>query len=259
MQIYIKYVKKTNYPLFFFINAMRKNKKYKNKIPKHKIYKIILTNHGNEIKRLCSDTTETKITKKFNEMLKENKKTIFPKQFSSINHKLVDADYEIVIIKAKKEGDEEETKIKDSYGKFITYKSSNSDWIVINRAEYYMEETFWVYGYHPMLQRKDFTWIFENFIEKDAKDKMKFKTVQVYLNKVLIECGGKFEMVLCKNRKDAIRMHNLMQEWCNKKKYKYVAFMGDLDKSKYKSDWIKRIMELTNWSWQKATRVSTRE
>lgn len=234
-------------------------KRRKKKIPKKNIYRIILTNRGKQVKKICSDTTELKITKKFNELLKENKKIIFPRQFSNLGHILTDADYEIVIIKLKQEGDSDESQIKDSYGKFITYKSSNKNWIVVNRAQYFMEESFWVYGFHPRLQRKDFTWIFENFIENGIENKMNFKTVQVYLNKVLIESNGKFEMVLCKNRKDAIRMHNLIQEWCIKKHYKYIAFMGDIDKSKYKKNWIKRIMELTNWSWQKATRVSTRE
>ena len=40
---------------------------------------------------------------------------------------------------------------------------------------------------------------------------------------------------------------------------KYVAFMGDLRNSQYKSDWIKRIQDLTHWSWTKIGRLSTRD
>ena len=66
-------------------------------------------------------------------------------------------------------------------------------------------------------------------------------------------------MVICKNKNDSIRMHNLMEKWCIDKKMKYVAFMGDLRNSQYKSDWIKRIQDLTHWSWTKIGRLSTRD
>ena len=237
---------------------MRKYYKKKNK-PKKNIYQILLVNHGKQLKQLDSASTEKKIMTKFNSMLKENKNVIFPKIFNNLKHVMVEADYELVIIKLKQDGDEEITKVRDVYGKYTNYKSSSSDWIVIDRAHYDIEETFWVYGYHPKLQRKDFNWIFENLIEIDAKNREKFKTVQIYHNKVLIDNSGKLDMVICKNKKDAIRMHNLIQEWCLKRKYKYIAFMGDLMNSKYKIDWMKRIVELTNWSYDKVKRLSTRD
>ena len=40
---------------------------------KKKIYSIILVNHGKQLRTICSDTTEVKIYKKFNEILKENR------------------------------------------------------------------------------------------------------------------------------------------------------------------------------------------
>ena len=43
------------------------------------------------------------------------------------------------------------------------------------------EETFWVYGYHPVFQRKDFTWIYENLISNDI-GKYNIKQV-LYINK----------------------------------------------------------------------------
>jgi hypothetical protein len=86
-----------------------------------------------------------------------------------------------------------------------------------------------------------------------------FKTIQIYHNKVLIDCNGKLEMIICKNKSDSIRFHNLLEQYAKKAKCKYTLFMGDIANSKYKSDWIKRIMELTNWSIKKVTRASTRD
>jgi hypothetical protein len=149
-------------------------------------------------------------------------------------------------------------KIKTDSGEFANYQTTDEDWIVIDRASYDIEETFWVYGYHPRYQRKTFQWIFENFILKDSKDKFMFKTVALYLNKILIECNGKLEMVICKNKSDSIRMYNLIEKYSKDKKCKYIMFIGDVGKSRYKLNWIDKIQNLTNWNRVKIKRPSTR-
>lgn len=225
---------------------------------KKKIYSIILVNHGKQLSTIYSDTTEVKIYKKFDEILKENKKVSFPVEYNNLKHKMVKSEYEIVIIKCKEFGDKSVNKIRDEYGQFINYESSDDDWIVIDRANYNIEETFWVYGYHPRLQRKTFDWIFSNLISKDSKNKYMFKSIQVYLNKILVECNNKLDLVICKNKEDAIRFYNLTEKWCTDRKMKYVMFMGDIARSKYKNDWINKIRKLTNWNSTKITRPSTR-
>lgn len=239
---------------------MKKRKYFTKKLPKKKIYQIILTNKGRKIKQLCSDKTEQAIMKKFNALLKENKKeVVFPKKWIVQEHEMFPSEYEIVILKVKDENDKEVSQIRDEYGRFTNYSTNNKDWVVIDRAEYDIEETFWVYGYHPRHQRKDFRWIMENFIDKDARTKTTFKSIQIYLNKVLIEINGNLEMVICKNKSDSMRLYNKIQEECEKKKYKYIAFMGDIANSKYKVNWIERIIKLTNWNRTKVGRISTRE
>lgn len=224
---------------------------------KKKIYSIILVNHGKQLKTIYSDTTEIKIYKKFNELLKENKNVSFPIQYNSLDA-MVESEYELVIIKCKEFGDKDVNKIRDEYGQFTNYKSSDEDWIVVDRANYNIEETFWVYGYHPLLQRKTFDWIFDNIISKDAKNKYMFKSILVYLNKILIECNGKLDLVMCKNKKDAVRFYNQVEKWCTERKMKYIMFMGDIAHSKHKSDWMDKIQELTHWNRMKIKRPSTR-
>ena len=225
---------------------------------KKKIYSIILVNHGKQLRTICSETTEVKIYNRFKKLLDENKKVTFPMRYNNCQHVMIEAEYELVIIKVRDELESKTNKVRDAKGEFTDYETSDEDWIVIDRAPYNIEETFWVYGYHPRIQRKDFNWIFDNFIDKDSKNKYMFKSVQVYLNKVLIDCNGKLEIVICKNKPDAIRMYNLLESTSREKKHKYVMYMGDLANSKYKGDWIKRIQQLTNWSSTKISRPSTR-
>jgi hypothetical protein len=226
--------------------------------PKKLLYHIILTNHGKQLRDLYFTNSEAKVNKKFASMLKENKKVVFPMRWNNHEHVMLECEYELVIIKGKGEFESSISKIKDEYGKYINYESSDEDWVIYDRAPYYVEETFWVYGYHPRLQRKDFNWIFDTFITKDASNKYMFKSIQVFKNKLLIDCNGKLEMVICKNVQDCIRLYNVIEEKARNKKYKYIAFIGDVDGGKYKKFWMNRIQELTHWDLSKIKRASTR-
>ena len=225
---------------------------------KKRIYSIILINHGKQLQTIYSDTTEEKIYKKFKKLLEENKKVMFPIRYNNHKHVMIESEYELVIIKCRDEFESMVNKVRTNTGEFADYTTTDEDWIVIDRAPYDIEETFWVYGYHPKIQRKDFKWIFNTFITKDAKNRYMFKTVHIYKNKLLIDCNGKLEMVICKNKQDGIRLYNKVESESIKKKYKYIAFMGDVSKSKYNKQWIDRIQQMTNWTREKVMRSNTR-
>ena len=226
--------------------------------PKKNLYHIILVNHDKMKEDLFWTDSVATVNKEFKTMVEENKSVIFPVRFNNNKTEIIESSYEIMIIKARDKTESRETKVMDEYGKFVNYATNDDDWIIYDRSQYYIEETFWVYGYHPRLQRKDFKWIYDNFISNNSNNKYLFKTVQLFKNKILVECNGKLDMVICKNKQDAIRMYNMIEEWCERDKMKYIGFMGDLSYSRYKSDWITKIQKLTNWTRKKITRMSTR-
>lgn len=226
--------------------------------PKKNLYHIILVNHDKMKEDLFWTDSVATVNKEFKTMVEENKSVVFPIKFNNNKTEIIESSYEIMIIKARDKTESRETKVMDEYGKFVNYATNDDDWIIYDRSPYYIEETFWVYGYHPILQRKDFKWIYDNFISNNSNNKYLFKTVQLFKNKILVECNGKLDMVICKNKQDAIRMYNMIEEWCERDKMKYIGFMGDLSYSRYKSDWITKIQKLTNWTRKKITRMSTR-
>lgn len=226
------------------------------RINKKFIYSIILTNHDKQLKTIKSEKTETKVYKTLNKLLKENKeKVIFPVRYNNHKHVMIPSQYELAIIKCKQDNDKHVTEVRDNSGKFVKYQTSDEDWIVIDRVPYEIEETFFVYGYHPRLQRKDFKWIYDNLISINPSS---FKTIVLYLNKIIIEANGKIDLVICKNKDDGIRMYNMLEEWSRKNKLKYNIFLGDMGNSDYKNEWINKIQKLTNWSRLKIRRPSTR-
>ena len=226
--------------------------------PKKNLYHIILVNHDKMKEDLFWTDSVATVNKEFKTMVEENKSVVFPIKFNNNKTEIIESSYEIMIIKARDKTESRETKVMDEYGKFVNYATNDDDWIIYDRSPYYIEETFWVYGYHPRLQRKDFKWIYDNFISNNSNNKYLFKTVQLFKNKILVEYNGKLDMVICKNKQDAIRMYNMIEEWCERDKMKYIGFMGDLSYSRYKSDWITKIQKLTNWTRKKITRMSTR-
>lgn len=225
------------------------------KRPKKNIYHIILTSNGKQIKTLYNCASEMLVNKKFDDLIEENKAVRFPVRFINIG-KLVDANYEIYIIR-RNDDDTKTTKLKDENGKIINFETNDDNWIIYDRETYYKEESFWVYGYHPVFQRKDFNWVFENMISNDI-NKYNIKQVLVFRNKLLISTTYELNMVMCKNESDCIRLYNELEKEATNKKIKYVFFSGDAYHSKLKKNWFERIKKLTGWSDTKIRRKSLR-
>ena len=222
---------------------------------KKNIYHIILTSNGKQIKTLYNCASEMLVNKKFDDLINENKAVRFPVRFINIG-KLVDANYEIYIIR-RNDDDTKTTKLKDENGKIINFETNDDNWIIYDRETYYKEESFWVYGYHPVFQRKDFNWVFENMISNDI-NKYNIKQVLVFRNKLLISTTYELNMVMCKNESDCIRLYNELEKEATNKKIKYVFFSGDAYHSKLKKNWFERIKKLTGWSDTKIRRKSLR-
>lgn len=226
--------------------------------PKKNIYHIILVNHDKMKSDLYWTESEQEANKKFKDMVDESNNVEFPIKYNNEKTEIVESSYELMIIKARGKNEPIISKVRDEYGKFINYSTNDEDWIIYDRAPYQIEETFWVYGYHPKLQRKTFSWIFDNMMMINSSSKYYFKMVRLFKNKLLVACNGKIEMVICKNKKDSIRLYNALESKCSGCGMKYSIFMGDLEYSKYKRDWITKIQELTHWSRKKIGRNSTR-
>ena len=225
------------------------------KRPRKNVFNIILTSNGKQIKTLYICASEMLVNKKFDDLIEQNKAVRFPVRYINIG-KLVDANYEIYIIR-RNDDDTKTTKLKDENGKIINFETNDDNWIIYDRETYYKEESFWVYGYHPVFQRKDFNWVFENMISNDI-NKYNIKQVLVFRNKLLISTTYELNMVMCKNESDCIRLYNELEKEAMNKKIKYVFFSGDAYHSKLKKNWFERIKKLTGWNDTKIRRRNLR-
>lgn len=225
-------------------------------------FQIYIINNNKKVEFVKCFETEKQVNKHFHNMLIENKKVLFPKEYVNIDV-IEPCNYELLIIKRRGKNEPKITQIRDLYGDLIEHEIDSDNWVVYDKAPYKMEETFWVYGYSPLHQRKTFSFIFEEIVKPKTKIKGDFLNFIVFKNKLLIETMNSQDMVICKNKSDCIRLYNELQKKCyDDKKCKYYMFCGDWgngNKNKYYFDKaIEKIHKLTSWDKLKITRYNTR-
>lgn len=244
----------------------RKKKKKVKKEPKKRvylkhIYQIVLLNCNRQIQYIGSYPTELKANKAFNKLMEENKKVIFPIETNNTHSKvLAPSKYELAIIKKRDENDPKTTHLRNEYGDLIEQITTSENWVIYDKKPYKMEESFWVYGYHPIVQRKGFLFIYNEIVKPKAISKYDMLNVMLFKNKVLFETlDGTLDLVICKVKSDAIRLYNLLEEWCKKdKEVKYYLFNGDWTRGEFGKRCVEKIKNLTNWNDVKINRYNTK-
>lgn len=247
----------------------KRGPKKKKKVAQHvyvglpRPYHIICTSNGVQIDDLYSAVSIEKIYEKFHKLVEEKNSNVeFPVRFIS-SHKdkhFVEADYKLFIIKKKQDEEEVISLMRDEYGKIVDCETNNDKWSVIDSADIMVEETFWVYGYNPKVDRKTFQFIFDNILSYTINNKYSIREVVVFKNKLLINSLSKLDMVICKNHQDSVRLFNtIRQKIEGKRKYRFIVLGGDISSgTRAFQMWLEKIKELTHWDNKKILRNTTR-
>ena len=218
------------------------------------MYRVILVRNGEYKATLYKCKTRPTVFNNFRRIIEENEKEImFPKKF--INYgKIVPVEYKIYCVKDTEETDEFRL-INDKYGK-VKYESPIFGiWTILDDAEYNIEEKFWIYGNDPKGDRTTIKDIIKLLMKNITNRKMNKQIIVVH-NKLLIYNEELFDMVLCKNKKDAQRLHHALAKAMENNKIKNLLFMGTASKVMI-SRLYKLIQEKTGWSLIKIYRRTT--
>lgn len=227
---------------------------------KKRPYNIILTSLGRQKECIKTFRTQEDAYVYFQKLLNENKNVKFPIRHLNYN-KIIEAKYELYIIKRI---DENETKttthLRNDYGELVEYSTNLENWQVIDKAPWNIEESFWVFGYDPLYQRKNFEWIIDNFIIDKDFNPYSFKNILVYQNKLLIDHDGDLKIVFCKCVEDSFRLYTEIEEYCQNNKLKNIMFSGNIrDFSRATiTAWLDRLCEVTGFTRKKIKRNSLR-
>lgn len=225
-------------------------------------YQIVIIRNNEVITCISSHKTYDKAMDKVDKMVKENLDSVhFPIRYFNYEY-VTNMKFYIAILKRRDENDNEGTYVKNDYGEYVTHITDNEGWVLVRKEPFEFEETFWVYGYNPYKDRKDFMFIYENLVKKYASQKYFFINVYVYKNKVLFEQPDHMDMVICKCQSDAERLYGVLDDYSQKDKLKYIMFSGVRNKNRRgrnskAEEAIHKIQKLTHWSIVKIKKNTT--
>ena len=113
----------------------------------------------------------------------------------------------------------------------------------MDKNEWLIEETFHVYGFDPIRERKNFDYIYNNIILKNTSI---YSRILVYNNKLIHHYDDDFDMVICKSPSQAVELYDMIEKMIDTKKIPTIFFMGKISGSM--STWIlNEIEKKTGW------------
>lgn len=178
---------------------------------------------------------------------------MFPRKY--VNYKgIKKITYKVAIIKDTEEGDEFRV-LRDKMGRTYTEKPLG-DWTIIDDQPYEFEETFWMFGKDPVKHRVKINDILK-LMMVGAYRKDMVKQLIVVHNKLILHNEEQFEMIICKCKQDAQRLHHTIHKAFKKNKIKSVIFMGTASDATV-SYMYEIIQNHTGWKMEKIRRTSTR-
>lgn len=213
------------------------------------MYQIVLTENRKKIKVLHTYSRESDVNYRFEKLKSQG--IFFPKTKIYRDKKLVDVNYEILLLKKRNEGDVNRT-IKNELGKFVEETVDDDEWVIVNTSPYYMEEVFNVSGSNRKLTAKEVV----DYVVLPNKQKKVPKQVLMINNKIVVE-GLNLYLVTCKDIEETIRLYNKIRTYCYDNKIGDIIFFGSVPKENRKT-WYKKIHERTGVDYNRLYRSNSR-
>jgi hypothetical protein len=126
----------------------------------------------------------------------------------------------------------------------------------VRLSDYKLEESFWLYGFNPLTERKTIVDIIQ-LLMVGLNDPDKTEQIVVVNDKLIIHVEDQFDMVICKCKSDAQRLHHALAKAASNNQLKKLYFMGTAGK-KMCGDYYEMIHDHTGWSYTKIWRTTTR-
>lgn len=227
----------------------------------YSFFNVIITKNNKKIKGLGKAWWKSAGYKLYNDALEKNRATVsYPVKYKTKreNNKRTteNVKYEILLLKKVEENEDNVANFRDENGRFVKNVIKDCpNRVIIEKAEWYVEELFNVFGYHPNSDRKTYKWIMDNLILNNEDTGQYMKRIMVFNNRIIIERLEDFDFITCRNKKQCVEVYNKMQKDILSLKRKYIVFMGKVT-AYQKKKWIERIQEKTGWDKDAIMRTS---
>lgn len=215
-------------------------------------FQVLITRNRKQYEYLGTFWNLDSAYKRFDKCVEDNKKAVkFPQKTYKIRGNLYNADYEILLIRRS---DTNVSLLRNEYGEYVENVAHSiykrAVWQIYDKAPYNYEEKFWIYGKHPINDRKDFDYVINEVILNKA-DFAFYTRIIAYKKKLIIDRGGdNMDIVICKCKDDCDRLYEAVRKHIkgmkDKKLVKKFIFCGESNKSNVKY-WTDRLSAFTGW------------
>jgi hypothetical protein len=203
-----------------------------------------------KIRTLHTYSREYDAQYRFNK-LKLNK-VDYPKKIVYKDKKLVDVQYEILLIKEVTDNEDTKRLVRNNDGKIIEETLDDPNWVIVDKIEYQIEETFNVTGANRKLTAFEVL----SHLVMDGISENNPKQLLILNNKIIVE-GNHLHMVTCKNLTEANRLYNYIRVYCFENKVQNIIFFGSISKRSRK-EWYKKLFKHTGIKYNRLYRSCSR-
>lgn len=249
----------------YYAKVKKKNEAMRKKLGDKNTYcMILLVRDKKRIERFGASWWRTDAQKLYNDLLEANRKNVkFPVKIrsdwrgKSIKENTKYAKWEIVLVERTSKEDDNITQFRNDDGKFINVEIiDNQEYKVIARDEWYIEERFNVYGYHPKKDRKDYSFIVNELFLKKIEQIHDILRVNILNNKIFISHSEDFDFITCKNHDEAERLYTAFQNDERLSKNKNVVFFGNFVGRSQIIEVYDKMIEKTGWDREACKRYT---
>lgn len=198
-------------------------------------YTVILTKNRKKIKSLGCKQWKTNAYEIYNNAIEKNRAEVrFPLKYRDTHKtKIIPTKYEILLIKKINEGEDNVAQFRNETGKYVENVIEDDPChVILAKEEWYVEETFKVYGYHPIKDRKTFGFILDEMIIGSVKTKYDITSIFTYKNKLILSYLDDFDFITCRNAEETQRLFMQLQKQLPKEYKKNVLFLGKINNSR---------------------------
>ncbi len=223
----------------------------KKRKPKKPRYKVVILKNGEQVRSLQQTTVIEYVNNDFNKLIEESKKVVCEVKYSNsdrLNDDISSVSYEIVLLKTKEIGNKSRM-IQNDFGKWIPEIVNDSNWVVLKREPYKKEAKFYIYTDNNAKVYYTLGDIIKNIILKNIHEDGMFKTIRVVHNKIVVLSDyDDFDMVICMNNKDALRVYNMLLEASLNLNIDNLIYLGNAIDSNSIYQMHNIISEYTSWA-----------
>lgn len=210
-------------------------------------FSIYLMKDGKRFKYFGKKRYKNSALEMYYDILKKNKEEVtFHRKYTKCARTLIEHKYELILV--QRLPNEETNKVallRNEDGKFIENIIIDSEHHkILDKNDWLIEETFNIYGFDNLRERKNYNYIFNNIILRDTSI---YSRIFIYNNKLIHHYDDDFDMVICKDINQAIELYEKIEKELDHKKYPNILFMGKI--SGTMSLWfIDEMMKKTGWT-----------